>query len=388
MMEMNDYSGPFNPDLTFNDFSKEFLLKLIETWQWAWIQLDSSFFDPILKRSDLDTCIECATEVWMRIAETCNHRFAEIAKIRLSNAVDCLKVLQLPLDNTMGTIYHNVYDIKNENLLTAIVEKCPSLEWFEKNAPERIVPVCHHLEGSVIDKYKVNMDVEFTQLKLPPRQSPDDIACSFQLELVNDTGGRVRGKEEVVDETTEIPELDDLSGPFYPNLTHRNFSKQFLLKMMDAWQFAWITMADGYFNAIKKRFGFEAACETAEAAWGRVAQKVNPMFIKIADIKLNTVLDSLKCLQLPMDNNIGPICSAGFDVKNENHVIMTTDRCRMLEHYEKKDTQLIEAICHGCHGKAIEHYLLNPSVGVKPLKLPPRASQDEIACSWELTMGK
>jgi len=27
--EMNDYSGPYNPDLKFDDFSKEFILKLM-----------------------------------------------------------------------------------------------------------------------------------------------------------------------------------------------------------------------------------------------------------------------------------------------------------------------------------------------------------------------
>ena len=43
MAELNDYSGPFNPHLTFNDLSKDFLLKAIRIWQWAWIQ-EGSFW--------------------------------------------------------------------------------------------------------------------------------------------------------------------------------------------------------------------------------------------------------------------------------------------------------------------------------------------------------
>ena len=78
-----------------------------------------------------------------------------------------------------------------------------------------------------------------------------------------------------------LPEVEDLSGPFYPNLTHSNFSKRFLLKMMNAWQFAWLTMGDGYFNAIEKRLGFEVACQIVDAAWRRVAEKVNPQYPKL-----------------------------------------------------------------------------------------------------------
>lgn len=205
MKELTDYSGPFNPSLSFDNFSKDFLLKLIQMWQWSWIQLDSAFFNQVLKRADLDTSFQCATESWVRIAEDCNPRYAKIAKIPLTNAVDSVKVYQLPLDNPMGTVYKSTYDIQNENSVTVTVGRCPTLEWAEKNAPERIVPMCHDLEGKVIEKYKVNMDVQFTQLVLPPRQSPDQIACSFQLTLEAPEGVTIRGKEDVVDETMEPP---------------------------------------------------------------------------------------------------------------------------------------------------------------------------------------
>jgi len=265
MAELNDYSGPFNPNLSFADFSKEFLLKLIQVWQWAWIQLDAAFFDEVAKRSDEDTAYECDTEMWLQVAERCNPRYARIAGIALNNAVDCLKVLQLPLDNSMGSVYGSVFDIKNENLATFTVMKCPSLEWCERNRPERIVPMCHVLEPQVIGKYKVNMDVQLRPVKLPPRESPDEPACSWELRLDVPEGTRVRSKEEVVDERTDIPELDDMSGPFYPHLTHRSFSKEFLLKMMNAWQYAWLVMAGSFYDAARKRLGFAAANEINSA---------------------------------------------------------------------------------------------------------------------------
>ncbi|MCX5999579.1 MAG: hypothetical protein NTU41_08340, partial [Chloroflexi bacterium] len=102
-------------------------------------------------------------------------------------------------------------------------------------------------------------------------------------------------------------ELDDYSGPFKTDLTFDCFSKEFLLKLMTVWQFAWVRMSDSWYETVKTRFGAKAANDCSLDAWLRVGERVNPRFPKIANIQLNTVLDSLKCLQLPLDNNIGPL---------------------------------------------------------------------------------
>jgi hypothetical protein len=36
--------------------------------------------------------------------------------------------------------------------------------------------------------------------------------------------------------------------------------------------------------------------------------------------------------------------------------------------------------------KLMEKYLMNPRIKVTPLKLPPRKSQEEMACQWELKL--
>jgi len=43
--ELNDLSGPFNPDFTFDMFSKEFLLKLFQGWQYAWLHMSESWYN-------------------------------------------------------------------------------------------------------------------------------------------------------------------------------------------------------------------------------------------------------------------------------------------------------------------------------------------------------
>jgi hypothetical protein len=156
---------------------------------------------------------------------------------------------------------------------------------------------------------------------------------------------------------------------------------------MQAWQFAWLTMSSSFYDAAKSRLGFEAANQINRAAWKRVAERVNPRYAKIANIKLNTVLDSLKCTQLPLDNNVGPLYPVVFDIKNENHVNMTITQCRSLLYYERQAPEMIEEICHGFEKEGIENYLMNPKIKVTPLKLPPRQNPEEIACIFELKMG-
>ena len=189
----------------------------------------------------------CDLQMWLRCADLCNTRYAKIAKIPMKSAVDCLKALQLPLDNTMGAVYPDQGRGQEREPCVVTVVKCPSLEYYEKNAPERIVPMCQIVEPPLIDRYKVGMNVQLLATKLPPRNSSDDIACQWEYKLETPKGTRVRTKEEVVDETTAIPELDDLSGPYYPHLTHASFSKPFLIRMMHAWQYAWLVMNEGYY---------------------------------------------------------------------------------------------------------------------------------------------
>jgi hypothetical protein len=183
-----------------------------------------------------------------------------------------------------------------------------------------------------------------------------------------------------------MPELDDYSCPFRPDLTFNDFSKEFLLKLMTVWQFAWLQMAATWYEAIKERWGGDAANDCNMEVWDKIADRVNPRYPKIANIQLNTVLDSLKCTQLPLDNSIGPLYPVEYDIKGPNHVIMTVVQCRSLLYYEKSAPEMIQPICHELEEPAIRNYLLNPRIKVTALKLPPRESPEDIACQWELKL--
>ena len=187
MRELEDLSGPFNPNLKFDDFSKEFLLKLMNGWQKAWLIQDMAWYDQIKSRWGAEAADDCQLKSWITIAEKANPRYAKIGNIKLNTVIDSLKALQLPLDNTTGGLFINEFDIKNPNHVIMTVKQCLSLTNMEKSAPERIYPVCHLMEPPLVEKYLINPKIKVTALKLPPlppkRRSPGEIACQWELKL-------------------------------------------------------------------------------------------------------------------------------------------------------------------------------------------------------------
>jgi hypothetical protein len=50
MGELKDYSGEFRPDLQIEDFSKDFLVKLMRQWSAAYLRMTELWNDAIVRR--------------------------------------------------------------------------------------------------------------------------------------------------------------------------------------------------------------------------------------------------------------------------------------------------------------------------------------------------
>jgi hypothetical protein len=248
--------------------------------------------------------------------------------------------------------------------------------------------MCQIVEPPLIDRYKVSQEVQLLATKLPPRQGPDEIACQWEYKLPVPKGTKVRSKEEVVDETPHPPEIDDLSGPYYPHLTHADFSKPFLIKMMHAWQYAWLVMNDGYYLAVRMRYGSGVANSCELGAWMRVAEKVNRAkrrYAQAASIELNTVTDSLKLLQLHMDSTMGYF-PAEYEIKSPNQVIMRIGKGSTPDYLDEAKIPRTPPTYHEGGSTIMGQYLVNPDITVTPLRLLPRTEDDDIDCEWELRL--
>lgn len=385
MKALSDYSGEFRPELRFEDFSREFLLKLIRNWQWAWMQLDSAFFEQFVMRNDLGKAFDMDMAMWLRVATRVNPVFTEVARFSVDNVVDCHKALQLPLDNTMGELWSTSISFIDEYESIHEVNQCPALDWIEDHVPERIEGLCQ-LDLQVIERYKISMDVALTPERLPPRQNKTDKPCALKFKKDVPEGTPRRDLDELVDWTDSPPMVDDLTGPLYPKLTHENFSKDFLLRMMEPWQYAWLTLAETHFLTARKEHGYDTAMEISTTAWSKAITGIQSRYAETAGISLDTVVDSLKLLQLAMDTPIGPLYQASYDIKHDNHVVMTFMERDPAHVPGWPAPELDVAITQGDWGERISASLCNPEISVKALDKVPLPGDGKIACSWELRL--
>ena len=181
-----------------------------------------------------------------------------------------------------------------------------------------------------------------------------------------------------------MPELDDYSGPYKPDLKWEDFSKEFLVKLMHTWQVAHLSLSAFFHDELHKRLGSQAADEVELAVWSRVAEHTYPKYAAVANIQLNTVVDSMKLLDMGPDGRVGTgLIQGNIEIINENHVVGTTTRCRILEALEATDPERIKWFCHVVEPQVTQMCLNNPKIKVTHTKRPPRSSPDEIPCQFE-----
>ena len=59
MAELRDYSGPFNPDLQWEDCSKELLIRVMKVWQYFYLEMASAWYDAVEKSSGSEEANAC-----------------------------------------------------------------------------------------------------------------------------------------------------------------------------------------------------------------------------------------------------------------------------------------------------------------------------------------
>lgn len=184
-----------------------------------------------------------------------------------------------------------------------------------------------------------------------------------------------------------MAELQDYSGEFRPNTKYQDFSKEALARLLV--QYARLGLAlDGWWqNTVREKYGKDEAIKLELAVWDRGIPYEQQRVMKALNIQGNDVAACFKELQ--MDPQLCmDIFDITWDLKNNNHGILTVNRCPAVEHFEKQaDTKTMLAMCD-LDSKAFEKIarFFNPNMKVTALKLPPRTSKDDIACQWEFKL--
>lgn len=185
MKEMNDYSGEFIPNLQHENLSKKALIQWVKLSSlyllmvhWGWRQL-------IDEELGEEKEYEMWKEMWRRVAPLTAERVARFLNIKDRNVIGFFKSLQFDPSFPMGRFVVD-YEVKNPNHGIFTVKRCPALLRWEPRGDNKFVErVCSDLEHEIFQKYAevFHPNIKITPLKLPPRKSPDEIACKWEVRI-------------------------------------------------------------------------------------------------------------------------------------------------------------------------------------------------------------
>lgn len=189
--ELDDYSGPFEPDLRLSDFSKEGLMKLVELGGEIYGAVNRSWYRQAIKRFGQEVAEEMMHAAWFDDGGAGDHENFTASRLMgfsgENEVTTPLKVWQLlpAMSTRMKLEFRQVA----ENEWEMWTPQCCVPEDGEAGGPElmdfMVNKICGHIElfGFRHGAARWNANIRIDPLKLPPRASSDEPHCRWRITL-------------------------------------------------------------------------------------------------------------------------------------------------------------------------------------------------------------
>lgn len=192
--ELDDYSGPFEPDLRLTDFSKAGLIKLVEVGGAIYGNVNRKWYDAVSARFGAEVADAMHHEVWFAengCGDIENNTISALMGFAEEDELTTpMKVWQcLP---AMATRMRLTFTQDEDGNWQMFTPQCVVPETGEAMGPAvmdyMVNKVCGHLElfGFRHGAARWNPRIRIDPLKLPPRSSPDEPHCRWRIQLTDD----------------------------------------------------------------------------------------------------------------------------------------------------------------------------------------------------------
>ena len=182
MKELTDYSGEFNPHIEFKDFSRDFLLGLLNAYSGYILRVDGFWYLTVKDRNGDDEAFTCDMQVWERMQVYELEMTCKLFKIQGNDVATMMKAMQM---SPWMWIYTYNIEFKGPNHSILTITHCPTLLALEREGQGREQRICQVLEPRMfrIAADFFNPKIEVRALKVPPRKIKDDICCQWDFSL-------------------------------------------------------------------------------------------------------------------------------------------------------------------------------------------------------------
>jgi len=181
--ELQDYRGPFRPDLKMQDFSKDALVRLWKACGALHLGLDEIWYSLMKERFGEQVALELDSEVWRRATAPEWQRISRAMNIEGDDVATLFKVCQVGPSG--GAVADMQYELKHPNHGILTFVRCKPLEWVEKHGNlARQKQMCD-MDQEFFDRWahSLNPKMQVTALKLPPRKIKDGIPCVWEFRV-------------------------------------------------------------------------------------------------------------------------------------------------------------------------------------------------------------
>ncbi len=187
-INLNDYSGPFKPDLRMTDFTREELARMYLMVHEYFLLCIEAWGKEVAVRYGLDAMLEIQNSIWgAGVLEETKNIKRNWMKIQGHNVEAFMKDIQVDNTGMYGKYFECSFEYDpKEDVGTLTYMKCKAAtQWEELGRPDILEKTCHMIcPPSLIETakyYNPNMKIEV--LAIPPRKSKDDVCCKFRLSM-------------------------------------------------------------------------------------------------------------------------------------------------------------------------------------------------------------
>lgn len=175
---LKDYSGPFIPDIRYQDFDKDFLAKQWNTIGRLFLLTDGAWVRYVEKKWGKKAALDADIDIWQKIGEYEHRMMPDSFGVKERDIEALCKVMQLDpgWPYPFFQVHYEMNDKKD--FARAVCEDCGVVRYWERIGDiEGLKRICHEVEVGVFTSYVklFNPDIEVKAVKLPPRKGPDDV---------------------------------------------------------------------------------------------------------------------------------------------------------------------------------------------------------------------
>ena len=327
-LNLKDYSGPLQPQLSLLDFTKEALVEMVKATSVLFIGIhDGHWCNRVTEKWGDKVAWDLEDRLWEANAKY-NALYIENAlDYGLSTPVEkCLKGLQV--HPAMGMVYTVTVELVSPNVGILTNWNCNSVPYFLKRGEDlRMFDICWRMEQPLYQLWAQSFDVGIRcmPIHLISPGDTDGPHCKWVYWLgeikTGDPYGYVARRKKEAEAEPKPTDLPDYRGPLYTKLRIDGFCKERVAKFFVQSSRLYRIIDAQWHKIVADKYGEEEAWVMQEKVW-EDAMVYNPRYvIKAMNIKGTALEQCLKVLQV--NPAFGALYNSTYELKGNVGIVTT-----------------------------------------------------------------